>query len=138
MHERMLDKQHEPTYEEFVEYCGNCKNLFKEADFFLIKELKAEKVMRFPYGKSYGWGMKYFIKSKHICDIFAEKDAFTVMIRLTDIQFEEIYNEVNTYTREYINNKYPCGSGGWIHYRVLTECHLEDMKKILQLKVKNK
>lgn len=40
-----------------------------------MEELKIEKLMRFPYGNSYGWGMKYFIKNKHVCDIFAEKDA---------------------------------------------------------------
>lgn len=73
MYERMLNKQHEPTLEEFIEYCGNCKNLFEKADVFLIKELKTEKLIRFPYGNSYGWGMKYFIKNKHVCDIFAKR-----------------------------------------------------------------
>lgn len=136
MYERMLNKQHEPTLEEFIEYCGNCKNLFEKADVFFIKELKTEKLIRFPYGNSYGWGMKYFIKNKHVCDIFAEKDAFTVMLRLTDAEFGKIYNEVTSYTKEYIDNKYPCGSGGWIHYRVLNEHHLEDVKNMLKLKVK--
>ena len=135
MYERMLDKQHKPTYGDFTEYCGNCKNLFEKVDVFLINELKTEKLMRFPYGNSYGWGMKYFIKSKHICDIFAEKDAFTVMLRLTNMQFEEVYNELSNYTKEFIDKKYPCGEAGWIHYRVLTEQHLEDIKILLQLKV---
>ena len=100
----------------------------------MIKELKTEKAIRFPYGNSYGWGIKYFIKNNHFCDIFAEKDAFTVMLRLTDTKFDEIYNEVNTYTRDIIDNRYPCGKGGWINYRVLTEHHLEDLKKMLSLK----
>ena len=135
MYERMLDKQQEPTYEEFIEYCGKCKNLFEKVDVFLMEELKIEKLMRFPYGNSYGWGMKYFIKNKHVCDIFDEKDAFTIMLRLTDTKFEKIYNEVAPYTRECIDNKYRCGSWGWIHYRVLTEQNLEDVKKMLQIKV---
>ena len=136
MYERMLDKEHKPTYEEFIEYCGKCKNLFEKVDCFLIKELKTEKIMRFPYGNSYGWGMKYFIKSMHFCDIFAEKDAFTVMIRLNDTKFNEIYNEVSPYTRKCIDNRYPCGKGGWLNYRVLNEDNLKDVKKILQLKLK--
>ena len=138
MYERMLDKHCKPSVEEFVEYCGNCKKLFIKADTFLVEELKTEKLMRFPYGNSYGWGMKYFIKSKHICDIFAEKDAFTLMMRLTNIQFEIIYNELSSYTKEFIDKKYPCGEGGWIHYRVQTEQHLKDIKKLLRIKSKSK
>lgn len=136
MYERLLDKQHKPTYEEYIAYCGNCKNLFEKADDFLTNQLNTEKLMRFPYGNSYGWAIKYFIKNKNVCDVFAEKDAFTVMLKLSDSKFGEIYNEVTPYTREYIDNRYPCGSGGWIHYRVVTEQHFEDAKKMLELKIK--
>ncbi len=135
MYERMLDKQNQPAYEEFAEYCGACKDLFEQTDAFLIHELKAEKLMRFPYGNDYGWGIKYSLKKKLICDIFAEKDAFTIMLRLTDTQFEQVYAFSSTYTQEYIDNKYPCGNGGWIHYRVLTSDHLEDAKRMLEAKV---
>lgn len=134
MYERMLNKQAQPSCEEFTEYCGERKALFEKADDFLTNQLLAEKEMRFPYGKHYGWGMKYFIKSKHICDIFAEKGAFTVMLRLADSQFNKIYDESLPETKELIDNKYPCGSGGWIHYRVLTQRQLEDVFKMLRLK----
>ena len=31
-------------------------------------------------------------------------------------------------------NKYPCGDGGWIHYRVICQEHYEDIKKLLAVK----
>lgn len=40
--------------------------------------------------------------------------------------------------KEFIDKKYPCGEGGWIHYRVLTEQNLEDIKKLLRIKSKSK
>lgn len=135
MFERILDKQNKPTYDQFVEYCGTQQNLFLNVNNYLIGELNAESMMRFPYGKSYGWGIKYYIKSKHICDVFAEKDAFTVMMRLTNKQFDRLYDELCEYTQNYIDNKYPCGDGGWIHYRVLEKQHLNDIKKLLSFKV---
>ena len=134
MYERMLDKQKQPTFDEFTAYCGDGKKLFEKADVFLTSQLHADKEMRFPYGNHYGWGMKYFIKAKHICDIFAENGAFTVMLRLTDAQFHKIYEESLPETKALIDNKYPFGSGGWIHYRVLDEQHLEDVCKMLCLK----
>lgn len=134
MYERMLDKQHKPTWEEFISYCGDCQTLLKEMDFIILNELKCEKLLRFPYGNSYGWGIKYYIKSKHICDLFAEKNAFTIMLKLTNIQFQELYDELSDYAKNLIDDKYPCGEGGWIHYRVLTEQNFEDIKRLLQLK----
>lgn len=136
MYERMLDKQCKPTYDEFTGYCGACKSLFEKTDDILTNELNAGKVMRFPYGSHYGWGMKYSIKNRHICDIFAEKDAFTVMLRMADSQFKQVYDGLSPDTKKLVDNKYPCGSGGWIHYRVLSEQNFADIIKLLRIKVK--
>lgn len=70
-----------------------------------------------------------------ICDVFAEADAFTVMIRLSGKQFASVYDELQPYTREYIDNKYPCGDGGWLHYRVLEPEHLKDIETLLSVKL---
>lgn len=135
MYERMLDKEREPTADEFAAYCGNGKDLFLSLDSFLLKDLNTQKLLRFPYGNRYGWGYKYFVKNRHICDVFAEKEAFTVMLRLSNTQFDSVYDSLLPCSKEYIDNKYPCGAGGWIQYRVLTKGHLEDIKLILRQKV---
>ena len=138
MYERMLDRTEKPTETAFIHYCGEAETLFENIDAFLLTDLGTGRMLRFPYGNRYGWGMKYYIKSKHVCDIFAEKDAFTVMLRMTDPQFEEVYSEVTADTKEYIDQRYPCGEGGWIHYRVSSEQHLDDAKKLLRCKVQKK
>ena len=51
------------------------------------------------------------------------------MMRLTNVQYESIYGELKKYTQEHIDNKYPCGEGGWIHYRVICQEHFEDIKR---------
>lgn len=60
----------------------------------------------------YGWGTGHYKKKKLLCNIFAEAGAFTVMVRLTDVQYKSIYGKLKKYTQEYIDNKYPCGDGG--------------------------
>lgn len=134
MYERMLDKSEIPTYEKMVAYCGETSGLFSQLNDWLFKTCSTEKEIVFPYGNGYGWGTAHKKKNKLICNIFAESNAFTVMMRLTDLQFDSIRNQVCDYTREHINNRYPCGSGGWIHYRVKNESDLEDIKKLLRVK----
>lgn len=136
MYGRMLDKNKKPTMDEFISYIGENGHLFIKLNEYLTSTLGLKALLRFPYGNHYGWGVKYSVKNKHICDVFAENNAFTVMIRLTDKQFQGVYSNVTDGTKKLIDNKYPCGEGGWIHLRVLTEnSDLADVITIIQAKL---
>jgi hypothetical protein len=43
-----------------------------------------------------------------MCNIFAEDGAFTVMMRLTDAQYEAVYGELKKYTRTGNQEKVSC------------------------------
>lgn len=135
MYERMLDKQCVPTVEELTIYCGENAELFTELNQWLTQQYATVQKIVFPYGNNYGWGIAHRQKQNLLCTIFAEKNAFTVMMRLSNAQFEKIYENVQKYTQEFIDNPYPCGDGGWIHYRVTCPVHLNDIKKLLAAKV---
>lgn len=90
--------------------------------------------MVFPYGNSYGWGIAHRKKDKLMCNVFAEDNAFTVMVKLSEKQCKIVYEQLQKYTKEQIDNKYPCGDGGWIHYRVTCKEHLKDIQKILSVR----
>lgn len=134
MYERMLNKQIVPTVAEMTAYCAENAERFSLINDWLTTTFHTEQKVVFPYGNSYGWGIGHYKKKKLICNIFAEAGAFTVMMRLSNPQFEAIYSELKTYTQESIDHKYPCGDSGWIHYRVLCQDHLEDIKKLLAVK----
>ena len=95
---------------------------------------ESEQAITFPYGNQYGWGIAHRKNKKLICHVFAEENAFAVMMRLSNKQFESIYSQVRTYTREQIDHKYPCGDGGWIHYRVACKENFDDIQKLLTVK----
>lgn len=134
MYERMLNKQVMPTIEEMTEYCGENAELFSMLNKWMETTFETEQRVVFPYGNDYGWGIAHRKKNKLICNVFAEDGAFTVMVRLSNKQYEMIYEQLGKYTKEYIDNKYPCGDGGWIHYRVTYREHFEDVKKLLSIK----
>lgn len=134
MYERMLNKQMEPSIEEMTAFCGENAERFSSLNEWLESAFHTEQKVVFPYGNHYGWGVAHKIKGKLICNIFAEDNAFTVMMRLSDKQYQSVYEKLHKYTQEVIDNKYPCGDGGWIHYRVTNEEHFEDSKALLTVK----
>ena len=135
MYDRMFYKTRIPTKDELIEHCGNMSELFSSINDWLNVEFETESQIVFPYGNSYGWGISHKKKKKLICNIFAEKDAFTVMLRLSDKQFQSVFMKLRKYTQDLIDNKYPCNDGGWIHYRVISSHDLEDIKTLLAVKL---
>lgn len=87
MYERMLNKQVMPTIMDMTEYCGSNAELFTLLNEWLSKEYGTTQAVTFPYGNQYGWGIAHRIKRDLICNVFAEDNAFTMMMRLTNKQF---------------------------------------------------
>lgn len=134
MHERMLNKQVMPTREEMTEFYGENAKRFSLLNEYLTSVFGTEQKIVFPYGNNYGWGIAHRKKNKLICNIFAENNAFTVMIRLSDKQYKTVYEQLQKYTQKCIDNRYPCGDGGWINYRVECTEHFEDIQNLLRVK----
>ncbi len=130
----MYDRMFSLTVEEMTEYCGENAELFSALNTWLSDTYKTEQKVVFPYGNNYGWGVAHRKKSKLMCNVFAEENAFTVMMRLSNKQYESVYGQLHEYTKEYIDNKFPCSDGGWIHYRVMCEEHFHDIQKLLSVK----
>lgn len=136
MYERLLDKNVKPTMEEFVAHIGIGKELFENIDAFLINELNLEKEIKFD-AHSRCWKINFRVKRKYICDIIAEKDAFTIVTRLSEENIEKVYDDISLYANKCIDNS-PFRHRGWIEYRVLCFEHLEDAKTILKNRAKCK
>lgn len=134
MYERMLNKQEEPTMAQMTAYCGACADLFTWLNEWLSAAFGTAQAVTFPYGNQYGWGIAHRKKKKLICHVFAEENAFTVMMRLSNKQFASVYSQMQAGTREQIDHKYPCGDGGWLHYRVTCKEQLDDIQTLLSVK----
>ena len=137
-YERMLDNATTPSFADMQEYVGERGRLWAEFGQRVSEICPVQTKIRFPYGNSDGWSVRYGLEgksNKHICDTFAEKGAFTVHFRISNTQLDRVYQELSDYSKAVCDNKYPCGDGGWLKYRVLTEENLNDMLIILSAKL---
>lgn len=134
MYERMMNKSETPTMEQMTLYCGESAVMFTDLNEWLSVEFATVQTVVFPYGNNYGWGVSHKKKGNLVCNVFPENSAFTVMLRMSNQQFAAVYEQLSEYAKEYIDNKYPCNDGGWIHYRVTTKEQFGDIKTLLALK----
>lgn len=134
MYERMLNKSEVPTMDTMTAYCGGTAALFTALNEWLSTEYGTAQRIVFPYGNSYGWGISHKRKGKLVCNVFPENGAFAVMLRMSDLQFALVYDQLGDYAKSYIENEYPCNDGGWIHYRVTDKAQLADAQTMLSLK----
>ena len=134
MYERMLNKQEEPTIAQMTAYCKDCAELFTRLNEWLSDTFGTAQSVTFPYGNQYGWGIAHRKDKKLICHVFAEENAFTVMMRLSNEQFDSVYRQLRRETKEQIDHKYPCGNGGWLHYRVTCREQFDDIQTLLTVK----
>ena len=121
MYERMLNKSEVPTIENMTAFCGGTASLFTALNEWLSAEYSTAQAIVIPYGNSYGWGISHKRKGKLVCNVFPENGAFSVMLRMSNAQFSLVYEQLDDYARRYVDDKYPCNGGGWIHYRVTTK-----------------
>lgn len=134
MYERMLDRQTKPQIKDMTAYCSVCGELFASLNRWLSETYDTVQEISFPYGNRYGWCVSHRKSKKLVCHVFAENGSLTVMMRLSDQQFASVYAQVKKYTQEYIDSQYPCGNGGWIHYRITEKDHFLDAQTLLTAK----
>ena len=134
MYERMLSKDNMPSKDIMAHYCGEMNDFFSMLNDWLSNTFKTDQRIVFPYGSFYGWGISHKKRNRLICNVFPENNAFSVMLRLSNNQIEYIYEDLKPKTKNYVDNRYLCGDGGWIHIRIICKEDYDDILKLLFVK----
>ena len=134
----MLDKSNKPALKDMQDFCGEAAAILDEINTWVALTFQTDIQTKFPYGNKYGWCQAHYVKAKLICNVFAEAGAVCVMFRLTDKQFAAVREQVGENTRLAIDQRSPCGDGGWLHYRVTETYQLQDLKYMLSQKLSRK
>jgi len=134
MFERMLDKIKVPSEAEIKAFIGEKSySRLEKFEKYLKENYEIIRDLKFPFGNDYGWGYKYSHKLSHLCYVFFEKGAFTITLQIGDKlvpKMEDMLPKLSQKMQNLWEGRYPCGDGGWIHYRVLSD---EDVAEVVRL-----
>jgi hypothetical protein len=138
---RMTDKAREPTEEEMVSFMGErAKEAWLETRQFLEDRHDLVRETMF-YGAKYGWTVRYRKGGKTLCSLFPEKGGFTVLIVLGRKESEKALSsggELSSKIRKLLGDTEQLQDGRWLWIRLLTTSDTDDVKKLLQIKIKPK
>lgn len=135
-----MDKSKEPAASEIDNLLGKeAAERLTKLEAFLQDSYDLVRELKFPFGNNYGWGYKYSHKGKLLCYVFFEKNSFTTTITIGKQELKKLYDNLGSMlpkTQELWKNRYPCGDGGWMHYRVENDNEIEDIIKLICIKKK--
>jgi hypothetical protein len=69
--------------------------------------------------------------------VFPENGAFTITIQIGKNELPKLNKKMSLFgqkTKELGEHRYPCGEGGWLHYKALNVRELEDIKELIRIK----
>ena len=137
-YDRLLDPSAPPSEGEIAALLGSeASERLGRFEDFLKASYDLSRELKFPFGESYGWGYRYGQKSTMLCYAFFERGAFTVTVSIGGACVPRLSAELPGMlpkTQEFWENRYPCGKGGWVHYRALSDAELSDAEKLVLIR----
>lgn len=85
-----------------------------------------------------GWNVKYKKSGRALCTLYPDKDLFTVLVVLGEkdrLSFEAVQPLYSKYLQDLYTNGDLLGSSQWLMIKVTSDDILEDVKKLMHLKL---
>jgi len=141
MSERLTDKTQTPTPAEIDAFIGaDAKRQLERLETELTARYDLQRELRFPFGKSYGWGYKFSHKHAHLLYVFFTSASIVATLQIGDAQvakLEATLPDLSSKTQQLWRNRYPCGKqGGWIHDEIDSDADLADVLALIAIRKK--
>ena len=138
-HGRFIVKEERPTDSQIKKALGKkALSYWDEITKYINSAYNIEPEQIFG-GKNYGWSFKYRKASKMLCSIFPEKESFTVLIVFAKNDLDNLapnFSDLSESTQELINETRQYFDGKWVKLRFPTKGCVEDVKIMLNTKLK--
>ena len=97
MHERMLDKSKQPSFEEMNDWIGQpLATEWSTLRIFLEETYHINPIFN-DGGKKYGWNLQYRISKRPLCEMYPERGSFTTLVILGKVELEKAMEQIATY-----------------------------------------
>lgn len=104
-------------------------------DHIFSDDYQIEKVI-IEDSPSQGWGINYRVGKNSLCYIHPEKNALYIAFQIKEEAIEKIKDKLSDYALKVWENRYPCGKGGWMWYRLTETKQIEEVRLLLNQKIR--
>ncbi len=141
MHERMMDRNTQPSHSEMTDWIGqpiagewSSLRRFLESTYEIAPVFNAG-------GKRYGWNLQYRIAGRPLCEMYPEHGSFTALVILGKAELDRAMERIDAFNplvRQALTETPRFHDGCWMYIRVsdLPGCHQDvlDIEELIQLK----
>lgn len=128
-----------PSDAEVEQAVGPRLGLWQELSDDLCRTYPVQQDLKFMYGKNYGWARRFQINGKLLTSLYPAHEGFKVQINLS---LQGIETALSLHpcrnVQQAIANAYPYPEGRWLFIPVDSAEDLQDIKKLLALRVQEK
>jgi len=132
------NKNEQPTELEIANSLGSIKEHWNSFSEYLSLELKLKGEFKF-YGVNYGWAKRYVKSGKSVIALYPDKECFTAQIILNKNQVDSALElDLEASIKDTIKNTESIYEGKWIFIKIEDEILLEDIKKLVAVRLRIK
>ncbi len=133
-----IDKAYRPSDAEVAAALGTAHTNWNSLVEEIRKVGRSQEDFNFLYGKPYGWGLRFRLKSKLLVALYPNQNHFFVQIIIGLKQLEEADQaKLHSNSKEAIHDANPYPEGKWLFIKVESKKDIEDVKVLLKLKMKS-
>lgn len=142
--ELILDGTRTPSSDEIADYISyEAKEAWKELTAFIEQKYRLSPKMSYSRCKMKpGWNVKYQKSGKSLCTLYPEKGAYSTLITLKEQEYEEIKMRLSSFGEYFIDAFNACGlpynGSRWFTIMVHNKSIIEDIKKVIEIKLRDK
>jgi Protein of unknown function (DUF3788) len=137
MHERMLDKTHQPTEAEMLKVIGKPINKAWTAVRRFLEETYQVEPIYNSGGQKYGWNLQHRLGGRPLCEMYPEHGSFTALVILGKTELEQALARLEEFgglVRHALVETPRFHDGCWMYLRVSDpETSAQDARDIQEL-----
>lgn len=133
------EKFHQPTMDEVQAVIGPQLAAWHALIAFIRENYPADEDFTFLYGKTYGWALRFRIRSKLLTSLYPAAGGFTVQINLSPAAVEQAEQmQLGEHVQQAIARAKPYPEGRWLFIPVMSAADLHAVQQLLALRIATK
>ena len=143
MHERMLDKSHQPSDEEMAQMIGQpLAEAWSALRQWLVETYRITPVFN-SGGRKYGWNLQHRSGSKPLCEMYPENGSFTALVILGKAELDQALARLESFgptVRRALTDSPRFHDGCWMYIRIeeaqTCQQDVQDIQQLVLIKKK--